>query len=540
MLITRRLAFRLFLIIFIVMLAGTAVFTTISVNWQTEQMLKNRIETAFRISDLIKRSTRYSMLLNRREDIYQILTTLGSENGIEEIRIYNKKGEITYSTMSGEIGRTVNKTEETCVACHVEGKPPMSPDNDRLSRIFVSPKGYRVLGLITPIKNESSCSESECHAHAEAQTILGVFDVLLPLNDFDSTLALTEREQWLNALYMFLAIVSVSGIFLWIVVNRPVNKLIQGTREIMEGNLAYHIPVQTHDEMGSLATSFNTMTEELQRANGEIREWTQTLEHRVEEKTDELKRAQTGMIQMEKMVSLGKLAATVAHELNNPLEGILTYAKLLQKRLRSDLPGPETVVEMRQELALIADETARCGAIVKNLLLFSRQRVGDFSPSDVRTIMLQSIKLIEHHLKMHNITLCDETGTDALIFICDEQQIKQALLALEINSVEAMPEGGTLTIGLNRTASPPSFSIRISDTGSGIPQDILPRIFEPFFTTKEGGNGVGLGLSVVHGIVERHGGTIDVRSRTDEGTTFTITFPLPDPASITTLNESHG
>ena len=520
---TRLLAFRLFLIILTVMLVGTTIFTTISVHWQSDQLMQNRTQSAWRISDLIKRSTRYSMLLNRSEDIYQILNTLGSEPGIEAIRIYNKKGAITFSTVKGEVGKNVNMNAEACNGCHIPGQKTLPPNPSQLDRIFVSQHGYRVLGMITAIHNEPSCATADCHAHSSSQTVLGVLDVMLPLNELDANVASMKREQWTNALMMFLAVMFFAGIFIWFVVNRPVRKLTLGTQEIVKGNLDYRISVYTRDEIGQLAISFNTMTKELKRANEELKEWTHTLERRVKEKTEELRRAHVNMVQMEKMVSLGKLAATVAHELNNPLEGILTYAKLLQKRL-ANIQSNEIVTQMRDELALIADETARCGSIVKNLLLFSRQKVGEFRTIDVRTIIDQSLKLISHHLKIHNINVQQDMSREELIFFCDPQQIEQALLAVEINAVEAMPEGGTLTIKVLPGQRPETFQISISDTGAGIPEEILPRIFEPFFTTKESGNGTGLGLSVVYGIVERHGGTIDVQSKPHEGTTFTITF----------------
>jgi two-component system NtrC family sensor kinase len=520
---TRLLAFRLFFIILTVMLVGTTIFTTISVHLQSDQLIRNRTQDAWRISDLIKRSTHYSMLLNRRDDIYQIINTLGSEPGIEAIRIYNKKGEITFSTVADEVGKNVDMTAEACIGCHIPGQKPLSSNPGQLDRIFVSSHGYRVLGMITAVHNEPSCVTVDCHAHPSTQTVLGVFDVMMPLKELDANLASMRRELWTNALLMFLAITFFTGIFIWLVVNIPVRKLTLGTQQIIKGNLDYHISAYTRDEIGQLAESFNTMTKKLKRVNEELKEWTHTLEERVKEKTEELRRAQVNMIQMEKMVSLGKLASTVAHELNNPLEGILTYAKLLQKRI-AKLESNETITEMRDELALIADETARCGSVVKNLLLFSRQKVGEFVTIDIRTIIHQSLKLIGHHLQIHNINVVKDISQEELIFFCDPQQIEQALLAIEINAVEAMPEGGTLTIKVLPGQKPEDFQISICDTGPGIPEEIIPRIFEPFFTTKQTGNGIGLGLSVVYGIVERHGGTIDVQSKPHEGATFIITF----------------
>ncbi|HTY10820.1 MAG TPA: HAMP domain-containing sensor histidine kinase [Bacteroidota bacterium] len=530
------LAFRVFLIILFVMLVGTAVLTKLSIDHQAEQYLRDAIVGANRIGDVIKRSTNYSMMLNRREDIHQIINTIGNEPGIEAIRIYNKKGEITLSTVPGEVGTNVDMTAEACTACHSPGKAPLSPNPRELSRIFSSPKGYRVLGMIVPIKNDSTCSTADCHAHAPSQTILGVLDVMMPLKEIDEHLAGLNRSQYWNALFMFFVMTSFVGVFIWLVVNIPVHKLTLGTHEITKGNLDYRISVRSADEIGRLATSFNQMADELKRARNELTEWAQTLEGRVAQKTEELKRAQANMIQMEKMVSLGKLASTVAHELNNPLEGVLTYAKLLKKMVKEGMISGEEAAEIQSDLTIIADETARCGNIVKNLLLFSRQKVGDFVETDIRGTIERTVSLIDHHLKIHNIALETDFQREPLMLVCDPQQIEQAVLAVEINAIEAMPEGGALKIEARHSAD--AIDITVTDTGIGISDNALPHIFEPFFTTKENGKGTGLGLAVVYGIIERHGGTIDVQSKLHGGTTFVLHLPRTASRNVNTGSSS--
>ena len=526
---TSLLAFRVFLIILFVMLAGTAIVTKLSVDQQADQYLRDVIMGANRVGDVIKRSTNYSMMLNRREDIHHIINTIGNEPGIEAIRIYNKKGEITLSTLPGEVGTTLDMSAEACNACHSPGKAPTWSNPRELSRIFSSPKGYRVLGMITPIRNDPTCSAADCHAHMPSQTVLGVLDVMMPLRDVDEHIATLKRSQYLNAILMFIVMTSFVGIFIWIVVNIPVRKLTLGTQEIIKGNLDYRLSIRSNDEIGRLASSFNQMTDELKRAHNELTNWAQTLEERVGQKTEELRRAQANMVQMEKMVSLGKLASTVAHELNNPLEGVLTYAKLLKKTVKEGMLSPEAATEIQSELSIIADETARCGNIVKNLLLFSRQKVGEFVEDDLRIAIDRSLKLLDHHLKMHNIKLEKNFESEPLMLFCDPQQIEQAVLAIEINAVEAMPEEGILSISAQRLSGFDAVQIVISDTGVGIPEEALPHIFEPFFTTKENGKGTGLGLAVVYGIVERHNGTINVQSKLHGGTAFTIVLPRINP-----------
>jgi two-component system NtrC family sensor kinase len=523
---THLLAFRLFLIILVVMLIGTAVFTTLSVDRQSDQHMRDVVGGATRVADIIKRSTNYSMMLNRREDIYHIINTVGHEPGIEAIRIYNKKGEITFSSVEGEVGKTVNVNAEACNVCHIQGRTPAPANGHELSRIFLSPKGYRVLGLITPIRNEKKCATADCHAHSSSQTVLGILDVMMPLADLDKNLADEKHAEYMNGLLMLGLMTVFTAVFIWFVVNIPVKNLTKGTQEIIKGNLDHRIPVRSKDEIGRLAASFNQMADEVKRAHDELTQWAQTLEERVAQKTEELQRAQINMIQMEKMVSLGKLASTVAHELNNPLEGVLTYAKLLKRSVKAGILNEEEAREIQSELSIIADETARCGNVVKNLLLFSRQKVGAFQESDIRIAIENSLKLIDHHLRIHNIALQTSFPDDKLSLICDIQQIEQALLAIEINAVEAMPEGGVLTLSAQLDTANKNVNISIKDTGSGINDKDLPHIFEPFFTTKENGKGTGLGLAVAYGIIERHNGTIEVRSKQRQGSEFIITLPI--------------
>jgi len=528
--ITKFLAFRLFVIVLLVMLVSTAVFTTMMLNWHSEQYLNITKNWALRTSDLIKRSTRYSMMENRREDIYQTISTIGSERGIEAIRIYNKKGEITFSTVEGEAGKYVNTNAEACNACHQSGRhlPTAVDSASGLTRIFHSTKGYRVLGVITPIENEPACYNAACHEHSSSQTVLGVLDVILPLRDLDRNVTQLRTSTYVMGALMVAGVTLFSGIFIWIMVNIPVRKLTRGTREVMKGNLTYRIDVRSSDEIGDLAASFNKMTEELSRARDELTHWAETLELKVEQKTEELRRAQSNMVQVEKMASLGKLAASVAHELNNPLAGILAYAKLLKKKIFKQEFSAEEINEMEEDLRMIADESARCGNIVANLLLFSRQKVGEYSKQNLSDIITQSVKLITHHLAIHNIKYDLDFPVFPVEITCDPQQIEQALIALEINSIEAMPEGGNLKITVECAGPEKLVRIKVSDTGTGIAPEDIEHIFEPFFTTKKDGKGTGLGLAVVHGIVERHMGKIEVESKLDSGTTFTITLPV-DP-----------
>lgn len=251
-----------------------------------------------------------------------------------------------------------------------------------------------------------------------------------------------------------------------------------------------------------------------------------TLYENLKNAYQELKEAQEQIIAQEKLASLGKLSATIAHEINNPLAAVLTYNRLMIKQNRNGRLTPERKDDIARYLGIMASETARCGEIVKNLLAFSRQSKINIESRSIKEIVDRTLTLLSHDLKMKGVQVVKRVKSDLPEVQCDFKQIQQALLNVIGNASEAMVEGGVLTVAAERSAVGRTMEIRISDTGCGIPKAHLKSIFEPFFTTKEEGKGVGLGLSVVYGIVTRHKGTIKVESEPGKGTTFTIHLPL--------------
>jgi two-component system NtrC family sensor kinase len=488
-------------------------------------MMAQVMESAQNLSEVIKGSTHYSMLKNQKEDVYQIINTIGKLHGVEGIRIYNKRGEITFSTAGKEQGSVVDLKAEACYGCHDQAKPlDVVPVGSRM-RIYSTPGGKRVLGLINPIRNEPQCSESGCHSHPDERTVLGVLDVRMSLEAIDADIANAQNRFTAVAIGVIFLTTFLAVLFLSNTVIRPVRKLIAGTQEISSGNLEHTILIHTKDEIGRLADSFNEMTKSLRQSELQNKQWAQTLELRVREKTDELKKIHEQIVQIEKMASLGKLSATVAHELNNPLEGVLTYAKLIARRLgKVEVVTPQ-LKETLEDLELIIRETERCGNIVKSLLLFSKKQVAEFGLVSVRQIIEKAQRLVKHHFDISNVRFFVSYPVNDSVLLCDENQIQQALVALFVNAVEAMPGGGSLYVSVSDNESAGRISIEVKDTGIGIPEEDLGHVFEPFFSTKRNGQGVGLGLSVVYGIIERHGGKIAVESKVGEGTVFRIDFP---------------
>ncbi|HSO66578.1 MAG TPA: cache domain-containing protein [Desulfatirhabdiaceae bacterium] len=243
---------------------------------------------------------------------------------------------------------------------------------------------------------------------------------------------------------------------------------------------------------------------------------------RIEE--DELKKTQASLFFAEKMASLGKLSAMVAHEINNPLSGILSYARLSSRYLNNAAGDPEITAEIHANLSLIADEAKRCGNIVKNLMLFAKRASGELKEAHLNEIVDVSMKVIDHSVRMKNLELRKELDPGDDVIQCDPGAIQQILIAMIVNSIESSPPEGVIIVSTD-CHDPACVRIMLKDFGAGIAPDMLPHIFEPFFSTKESNKSLGLGLSVVYGIVQRHGGTISVDSHVSAGTEFVITLP---------------
>jgi two-component system NtrC family sensor kinase len=273
------------------------------------------------------------------------------------------------------------------------------------------------------------------------------------------------------------------------------------------------------------------MTAEVQGVHAEI-------EERVRRKTAELEKTHKVLLGTEKMASIGKLAATVAHEINNPLFGILTYARLvLRNLLRVEVPGRD---EMAEHLQTIERESKRCGDLVKNLLTFSRQAPSNREPQDLNTIVHRAILLVKHKLDMQSVELRENLAEGLPPVVCDANQIQQVVLVLMVNAAEATPKGGMLEVATEFDRASSRGVVRVRDTGSGIPPEVLPHIFDPFFTTKEDQNRTGLGLAVAVGIVEQHTGEITVDSTPGEGTEFRVALPASERATAFAIAPGRG
>ena len=495
------------------------------------------LASAERVSDVIKRSTTYYMLHNDREGLYQAIQTIADEPGMVKVRILDQEGRISYSTDPAEVSHVLDKRAEACYGCHAQAQPLARLNRPDRFRIYRIGAGHRVLGIITPIENQPSCSNADCHAHPASQQVLGVLDSNLSLAQADAQLAVSSTRMFLYTAGAMLIVTVLSWLFVWQVVGKPIRALEKGTEHLSQGELGYQIQVQSDDEVGDLANSFNSMSLQLRAAHEETVTWAKTLENRVVQKTKELRSAHEHMLRVEKMASMGKMAAVVAHEVNNPLSGILTYAKLLRKWVGTGQVGHEKRDEAMECLELIATESRRCGDLIKNLLSLSRTAPMNVQSTDLHIVIDRCLLLVRHQLELGGIELQQKRALDLPLVPCDPAQIEQVLLALIMNAIDAMPRGGTLWLETQITHD--EIEIAVRDNGAGIAPDVLPQIFEPFVTTKDHGRGVGLGLAISRGIMERHNGRIEVQSELGRGSTFTVTLPTQaHDASLTSVGDT--
>ncbi len=520
---TDSLGVKFFLLLIIMLLISFGIVTYVNIYFFTTLFRADMVNNAVQVSNIIKRATYHSMLENRRDDLTNTIRSIGKEKGFEGIRIYNKIGKISFSDRQEELGQVADKRAEQCYVCHAEEPAKgIIPTEDR-TRTLKSPKGYRIIGLINPIENDPECYNAPCHAHSSNEKLLGILDVKLSLEKGDTVISRTRNKMVFYSVILILITALVKGCFIRKIIHNPIRKLRDATKEVANLNLDHRVDIRSRDELGNLATSFNTMTHQLKEANEAVQNWSSQLETRVKEKTEELEKAQSQLIRAAKMASKGELSAMVAHEINNPLSGILSYAKVSSKFLSREDIDPETLETVRQNLNFISNETKRCGNIVKNLLLFSRKSSGDFKEEHLNAIIENSIKVIAHSVKMKELQLVKGLDEGNDVIECDAGGIEQVIVALIVNSIEATSSGGTITIKSDCRTEKDRVRIMVTDTGKGIPADIIPHIFEPFISTKV--KSTGLGLSVVYRIVEQHAGVIEVASKVNEGTTFTIILP---------------
>lgn len=285
-------------------------------------------------------------------------------------------------------------------------------------------------------------------------------------------------------------------------ISVPIKKLVSASRDIAQGNLDTRVKIQTGDELGELADTFNSMASALKERDERLREFTTSR-----------------IMESERLALVGQLSANVAHELNNPLQGIVTYSHLLLE----EAPGDAS---MESSIEKIVAQANRCRDIIRGLLDFSRQRKPDKTVCDINSIMEDCVELVENQALFMNIQFQKRFEEHLPTVIVDPSQFEQVIMNLLINAAEAMDGRGRLTLATRYKPDEGIIELEFTDTGHGIPEQDLEKIFDPFFTTKEVGHGTGLGLAITYGIIKEHNSTISVQSEVGEGTSFFVRIPV--------------
>jgi len=418
---------------------------------------------------------------------------------------------------------------EQCSTCHAQANPPEDLTTSQMVR-RVAHGTSDVLGITQVIHNEPECSSASCHVHQPAQKLLGLLDISMQLEPYERA----RRASALRGLAVGLAAILLSSAITFVatqrIVHRPVRQLIRGAKALAAGDHSVRVPEESSDEMGTLARAFNRMSRDLEKAHSELLEWAQTLEQRVQVKTVELERAQQQILQVERMASLGRLSAVVAHEINNPLASVVTYAKILVRRTR-DREKIEDYRENQQYLESIISEATRCGDIVSQLLSFARQPTGEFIQANLNSIVERVLFLTKHKLEMGELESAAELDASLPMVRLDPARIQQALMALIINACEVMEPGGRVVVRTRQGDG--GVVLEVEDNGPGMTPEVAERAFEPFFSTKSQGSGLGLGLAVVYSIVKSHEGRIDLVTAPGAGCRFSIFLPSGQPVGRT-------
>jgi two-component system NtrC family sensor kinase len=322
---------------------------------------------------------------------------------------------------------------------------------------------------------------------------------------------------------IFVFVISFSlCLILYYFVTKPLSILSQGMDKLSKGDMEYRVNLNARDEIGALANSFNSMSGELGQYREKMENWTKSLEDEVQKKTAEIMRAQEQLINAEKLASLGRMAAGVAHELNSPLTGVVTFAHLMIKRI-----PPENTEDLA-DLNVIIEQAERCSRIVRGLLGFSRRTASEKAKININTLIENTLAILKNQSKFYNIAFDISLAGGLPEITADPNQLQQVFINLLINSADAMEEKGKIFIGSRPVQDDDKKFIELEfrDTGPGIPEDIQGKIFEPFFTTKPAGKGTGLGLSVSYGIIKKHDGSISLKSAAGEGASFFIRLPV--------------
>jgi two-component system NtrC family sensor kinase len=507
----------------LVLLITISLFASFNISALKDIFLLDAKDDVETVSEIILHTTHFQMLEDNRLRVYQMMEEVTQHEKIDRIRLYSPEGHVHFSTHQEEIGKDRAEINEPCDACNTDVFIPERHPLEDSRRIIHNTNGDEILSVTTAIPNKESCYTAACHIHPATAANLGFLEVQGTLAKIG--VQATEYRDSIaifGGTLMLLIIVCLSWLTQSMVIT-PVHDLLIHARKVSNMELDSRLDLKSNDEIGELADALNTMTVKLKDARDGYQELTETLEAKVVERTEEIAQVNYQLVRADKLSSLGQLVAGIAHEINNPLAGILMFSNMFANDKRLD-------EKQREDALTIVHETQRCADIVKRLLDFSRTSIPEKQFKSLPEIMESTLALVEHHASVNEVEIIRHYGVNLPDIEVDPTQIEQVFINLMVNACHAMPNGGRMTITMRSDAEEDKVVTTIEDTGHGISEENIGRIFDPFFTTKnqelEGVAGTGLGLSVSYGIISNHGGSISVQSVEGHGTVFTIELPV--------------
>jgi len=498
----RSLALKVNLVIaFILVIAlGTSAYFT------KKNLERQAIETAMTKATILTASVMNSIVVEMsgfcQKDVQKIVANVGAVPEIETVRIFDEDGIIMYSAAPDEVGLPVDALDYSVYKSKEKARPFKSEEGE-----------HRAFCMVQPIENALECRR----CHGQEKELLGILDVCVSMADTERRIAENSRFLFGSTLTTVGLVVTAISICFWFLVNIPINRLVRTMAKAEKGDLKARINLRRRDELGHLSDSFNSMINQLEQSDQELKRY----------HAEQLKRA-------DRLATIGELAAGIAHEIKNPLAGIAGATQVLAREFEEDDPR----YPVTQEILRLID---RLDSTIRDLLDFARPSEPAMVLTDVGDLVQKTLFLIEGmpERKEHGVNVNLDLHPDMPRISIDPDLIRQVFLNMGVNAVQAMPEGGTLTI-MSRASADPALGevhpaedyivVSFADTGGGIEEDKLKSIFTPFFTTKV--QGTGLGLPITMRIVEQHGGYITVQSELGKGTVFRIYLPkaAPEPS----------
>ncbi len=495
----RSLALKVNLVIAVILVVAFGVSSYIT----KKNLERQAIETAMTKATILTTSIMNSIIVEMsgfcQKDVQKIVANVGAVPEIETVRVFNEEGIVTYSAALEEVGLPVDALDYSVYKSKEKARPFQSEEGE-----------HRSFCMVQPIENALECRR----CHGQEKELLGILDVCVSMADTEKRIAENSRFLLGSTLVTVALVVVAISVCFWFLVNIPVNRLVRTMSRAERGNLKARINLRNRDELGRLAESFNSMLNQLDQSEQELKRL----------HAEQLKRA-------DRLATIGELAAGIAHEIKNPLAGIAGATQILDREFGEEDPRwPVT-----QEILKLIE---RLDSTIRDLLDFASPSEPEMVPTDIGELVKKTLFLIEGmpERKEHGVEVDLDLDPDVPEVPTDPDLIRQVFLNMAVNAVQAMPEGGTLTISSRSSADPARGDVHpaedyvvvsFTDTGQGIEEDEIKSIFTPFFTTKA--QGTGLGLSITMRIVEQHGGYITVESKPGAGTVFRIYLPKSEP-----------